>query len=139
MTARAGALFAACIVSWSAQAQTPAPPFPLDTPMRMRTIDAVCTGVSSDTRDDPRWTGYRLRVEVVDGAGQYLSDAQVTVSKADEALASVNCQGPWVLFNLPAGPYSVSAEIAGVTKSGRVTVGASGQARLILRFDAGAK
>lgn len=139
MRARAAALVAVCILGWNAQAQIAAPPFPLDTPMRMRAIEAVCTGVSADARNDPRWSNYPLRIEVVDGAGRYLSDAQVTVTKADEPLASVNCQGPWVLFNLPAGAYSVSAELGGMTKSGRVNVGAAGQARLILRFDAAAK
>src|SRR6185369_17781628 len=86
-----------------------APIFPMDTPMRMRAIEAVCTGVGEDARNDPRWGRYSLRVEVVGAKGEYLAEAQVTVSKDDEALASVNCGGPWVLFTVPAGVYSVTA------------------------------
>src|SRR5262245_9202214 len=88
-----------------------APAFPMDTPMRMRAIEAVCTGVGEDARNDPRWARYPLRVEVVGAKGEYLGQAQVTITKDDEALASLNCGGPWVLFSLPAGSYSVTAEI----------------------------
>ena len=111
-----------------------APLFPMDVPMRMRAIEAVCTGVGEDARNDPRWKNYPLRVEVVGGKGEYLSEAQVMVSKNDEALASVSCAGPWVLFALPPGAYSVSAEFAGTTKMSNVNVAAIGQARVVLCF-----
>ena len=123
------------IVPANAQ-QTQAPPFPLDSPMSMRAIEAVCTGVTSDTRADPRWTAYPLRIEVVGTGGEFLGDAQVILSKGDEALAAVNCGGPWVLFKVMPGAYGVSAEIAGVTKTARVNVGGTGQARVVLRFTA---
>jgi len=110
------------------------PPFPVDKPMSMRAIEAVCTGITSDARADPRWATYPLRIEVVDAGGKYLSDAQVTLSKDDEALAAVNCTGPWVLFKVMPGAYTVSGEIGGVTKTARANVGASGQARVVLRF-----
>jgi hypothetical protein len=102
--------------------------------MSMRAIEAVCTGISSDARADPRWAAYPLRIEVVGANGEYLADAQVTLSKDDEALAAVNCGGPWVLFKVMPGAYGVSAEIGGTTKTARVTVGGSGQARVVLRF-----
>lgn len=111
-----------------------APPLPTDTPMRMRAIEAVCTGIGAEARNDPRWATYPLRIEVVGAAGEFLGAAQVTVMSGDEALASVNCNGPWVLFRLPQGAYNVMAEIAGTTRTGRVNVGSAGQARVILRF-----
>ena len=111
-----------------------APPFPVDTPMTMRGIEAVCTGVGADARNDPRWSSYPLRIEVVGAAGEFLGAAEVTVAKEGEALASVNCSGPWVLFRLPPGAYSVTAEIGGMSRMGRVNVAGSGQARVILRF-----
>src|SRR5882672_550865 len=117
------------------QAQIDKPPtFPLNTPMGMRGIEAVCTGVSLDERNDPRWASYPLRVEVVNTTGEYLSDEQITLSKDGEALATVNCAGPWVLFKIAPGAYSVSAEIAGLSQESKVNVGGTGQARVILRF-----
>jgi len=123
------------LLTAAAQAQeTKIPPFPMDRPMSMRAIEAVCTGITADVRADPRWAAYPLRIEVVGAGGEYLGDAQVTLSKGDEALAAVNCGGPWVLFKVMAGAYSVSAEIGGTTKTARVNVGGSGQARVVLRF-----
>jgi hypothetical protein len=108
--------------------------FPLNTPMSMRAVEAVCTGVSLDERNDPRWATYPLRVEVVNTSGEYLSDGQVTLTKSGEALATVNCAGPWVLFKVAPGAYSVSADIAGISQESRVNVSGTGQARVILRF-----
>jgi hypothetical protein len=117
------------------QAQIDKPPAsPLNTPMGMRGIKAVCTGVSVDERNDPRWAGYPLRVEVVNTSGEYLTDEQVTLTKNGEALATVNCAGPWVLFKIAPGAYSVSAELAGMSQESRVNVSGTGQARVILRF-----
>ena len=118
----------------TAAAQETTQPFPIDTPMSMRAIEAVCTGVTLDTREDPRWAAYPLRIEFVGAGGEYLADAQVTLSKGDEALAAVNCSGPWVLFRVMPGAYGISAEIGGVTKTSRVNVGATGQARVVFRF-----
>ena len=111
-----------------------APPLPFDTPQQMRDFEAVCTGIGSDARNDPRWMEYPLRVEVVGTAGQYLGEAQVTVNKGKEALVSVTCGGPWVLFRIPPGAYEVSVDVEGTTKSGRVVVGTKGQARIPIRF-----
>ena len=123
------------VLAAAANAQEPkVPPFPMDKPMSMRAIEAVCTGITSDARADPRWGAYPLRIEVVDAGGKFLGDALVTLSKGDEALATVNCGGPWVLFKVMPGVYTVSAEIAGVTKSAPANVGASGQQRVVLRF-----
>ena len=110
------------------------PDFPLNTPMGMRGIEAVCTGVSLDERNDPRWASYPLRVEVVNTSGEYLSDEQITLTKNGEALATVNCAGPWVLFKIAPGAYSVSADIAGMNQESKVNVSGTGQARVILRF-----
>jgi hypothetical protein len=139
------AIHAAVLVGLSVGLGTPlhaqidrAPPFPIDTPMRMRAIEAVCTGVNADARNDPRWASYPLKIELVDAAGRFLSGAQVTVTKDDEALASVNCAGPWVLFRLPQGAYRVTAQIEGVSRTTKANVGGSGQAKVILRFAGGA-
>jgi hypothetical protein len=116
-----------------AQIET-APPLPFDAPQTMRAMEAVCTGIGSDARADPRWSAYPLKVEVVGIQGQYLGETQVTVTKGGEAVVSVRCGGPWVLFKIEPGAYGVTAEVGGVSRSARVTVGARGQARVVLRF-----
>jgi hypothetical protein len=117
------------------QAQdTAAPPLPFDSPVSMRQMEAVCTGIGADARNDPRWPTYPLRIELVGRAGEYLGQASVTLTQNNEAVISVRCGGPWLLMRLPPGAYDVSAEVENVTKTGRVTVPATGQGRIVLRF-----
>jgi len=130
----ATALFFATIASAAASAAEKTPAMPFDTPMNMRAIEAVCTGIGSDAREDPRWNAYPLKVELAGKAGQLLGEAQITISKGGEALASVNCGGPWVLFKLMPGAYEVKADVEGTSKTAKVNVGGKGQARVTIRF-----
>jgi hypothetical protein len=107
---------------------------PLDTPMTMRAVEAVCTGIGSDSRTDPRWGAYPLRIELAGRGGQFLGDAQVSVIKDGEDVASVGCGGPWVLFKLAPGAYTISAEVEGTTRTAKVSVGTKNQTRVVLRF-----
>jgi hypothetical protein len=119
----------------TAYAQLPAAPaLPYDTPQTMRTTEAVCTGVGSDARSDPRWASYPLKIEIAGSQGQFLGEAEVSVNKGEDAIVSVRCGGPWVLFRLDPGAYSVSAMVGGATVSSRVNVSGRSQARVILRF-----
>lgn len=119
----------------TAQAQMPeVPVLPLDTPQTMRNMEAVCTGIGSDSREDPRWASYPLRVEVVGDKGQFLGEAEVSVNKGKEAIIRVRCGGPWVLFRLDPGAYSITATVEGVTVTSRINVGGKTQARTALRF-----
>jgi hypothetical protein len=128
-------VFSTFAIAWTAVAQIEtAPPLPLDRPQTMRSMEAVCTGIGQDAREDPQWAAYPLKVELVGRAGQYLGEAEVTLTKGGEAVISVRCAGPWVLFKLEPGAYSVTAEIEGATKTARVNVSGKGQARLIIRF-----
>jgi hypothetical protein len=97
-------------------------------------MEAVCTGIGADARNDPRWATYPLRIELVGRGGEYLGQAEVTLSQNDEAVIGVRCGGPWLLVRLPPGMYVVTATVENVSKTGRVTVPATGQGRLILRF-----
>lgn len=119
-----------------AQAQdiTKAPPLPFDSPVSMRAMEAVCTGIGADARNDPRWATYPLRIELVGRAGEFLGQAEVTVSQNDEAIIGAQCGGPWLLLRLPPGTYNVTAVVQNVSKTGRVAVPATGQGRLVIRF-----
>jgi hypothetical protein len=118
----------------AAQAQQTAPPLPFDSPVSMRAMEAVCTGIGADARNDPRWAAYPLKIEMVGRAGEYLGQASVTLSRNDEAIIGVQCGGPWLLLRLPPGAYDVTVVIENVSKTGRATVPATGQGRFIVRF-----
>ncbi len=122
------------VLAGAAQAQETAPVLPFDSPISMREMEAVCTGIGADARNDPRWPAYPLRIELVGRAGEYLGEASVSVSKGGESVISVRCNGPWLLLKLPPGAYNVTAEVEGRTMNSRANVAATGQARVVLRF-----
>ncbi|HYM19061.1 MAG TPA: hypothetical protein VEU06_10895 [Micropepsaceae bacterium] len=118
-----------------AQDKPPPPPaLPFDTPVSMRAIEVACTGIGADSRNDPRWKDFPLKIELVGKDGQFLGDTVVTLIKGDEELASVNCGGPWILFRVMPGAYSVTAETEGIKQMSKVTVRDKGQARVVMSF-----
>ena len=80
-------------------------------PTDINGVQSVCTGVTSETRMDPQWRQYSLRLEFAGQAGQYLGDETVNISGHGQNL-SIHCGGPWVLMMLPSGTYHVSADVA---------------------------
>ncbi len=105
-----------------------------DMPVKIGNIEAVCTGVGLDARQNPAWASYPLKVEVAGRGGQYLGDVHLTVSQRGNPLAAVRCDGPWVLLRLAPGKYHIDAETEGQTASSAALVPADGQGRVILRF-----
>jgi len=110
---------------------------PMDNPITLDGIEAVCTGIGS-AEDDPRWKAYPIRVEFSNGGAQYLAGAHVTLTSGGKILASFDCSGSWVLFKLKGGAYKVSASLkdepnAG-THSASFSPPASGQKRVVIRF-----
>ena len=79
--------------------------------MDINGVQSVCTGVTSDTRMNPEWKNYSLRLEFAGQGGQYLGDETVNVSGHGQNY-SVHCRGPWVLMMLPPGSYHVAADVA---------------------------
>ena len=121
-------LFATLLLPTSALAQSPA----LDEgqPMMVNGIETVCTGTTTDVRDDPKWRDYSLRLEFTGKDGQYLGDETVNVSGNGRSV-SVHCAGPWVLMKLPSGSYKVSADVA---EAGHKDVTVRAPGRVIVRF-----
>jgi len=99
-------------------------------PMMVGGIETVCTGTTTDVREDPKWQAYSLRLEFAGKDGQYLGDEQVNVSGNGQSI-SVHCNGPWVLMKLPPGTYKVTADVADAGHKD-VTVRVPG--RVIVRF-----
>ena len=112
---------------------------PMDQPVTVGSVDAVCTGIGSDAQHDPRWLAYPIRIEFSNGGAQYLSGAHVELSGASgRPLAALDCAGPWVLFKLGPGHYKVSATLTGQqgggTSSETFSPPARGQKRVVLGF-----
>lgn len=124
------ALFALMIVM-PAQAGSRLAP---DKPVQLDGLEAVCTGIGSESRADPRWQAYPLKIEVAGKGGQYLGDVALSVQQGGKELAAVQCEGPWILFRLPAGRYQIEAQTEGKTARSGAMVPAEGQGRVILRF-----
>jgi hypothetical protein len=113
-----------------------ADPVAMDTPITVNGIDTVCTGIA-DSKDDPRWKTYPVRVEFSNGGQQYLAGAHVTLAKGGNVLADLECQASWVLFRLPPGSYSVTASILGSNakpSTAKFSPPRRGQKRVVLRF-----
>jgi hypothetical protein len=109
---------------------------PMDKPVQMNGLETVCTGVG-ETKDDPQWLSYPIRIEFSNGGAQYLSGATVKISEGANTVASLDCAGAWVLLKGAPGNYRVDASIDG-SSARPVTapfhMGAGGQKRIVLRF-----
>jgi len=110
-----------------------------DTPTTINGVEAVCTGVGS-AKDDPRWSGYPVKLEFSNAGAQFLSGENVKLmDRAGQQLAEFDCTGPWVLLELPKGSYSVTASIPQQNlgpKSATFETPASGQKRVEIQFPA---
>lgn len=109
----------------------------------VRTRDGVryaCTGVGSESRQDPRWREFAAKLVFAAGSGGYLSQVgtRITDSQGRTVFEVLDC-GPWLLLDLPAGRYDVVATAHdghGRTYQSRstISVGGAGQRETIVRF-----
>lgn len=111
-----------------------APELPLDHDARVNGIGAACTGVGSDSRADPRWKDYSLKLEFAGAHGEYLGYVDVTLNQDGHQLARVRCPGPWLLFQLPPGHYALEAWVGQQPARFDATVPARGQGRVVVHF-----
>lgn len=107
---------------------------PLNSPTTVEGVEAVCTGIGEDAQRDARWAAYPLKIVFAGKGGQFVTDADVTVSKDGKDLASVHCEGPWVLVKVPAGRYRITGLLEGQNAQTNAFAPATGQGRVILRF-----
>jgi hypothetical protein len=142
MTPRSIASLAICaVLGWALAAPAGAEPqrVRLDTEATIGGVDVACTGIGQ-TKDQPRWKAYPVRVEFADSKRNYL--AGEVLSLADPAGApvlEVVCEGPWVLLRIPAGKsYRVEAHLTqaggGGPRSAVVKAPSHGQATFVITF-----
>lgn len=144
--ARLLVLAALCAAGAAAAPREPDPAIPYDFSMERMAVDrdvaigdvhAACTGIG-DTRADPKWAAYPIRVEFSNAKNEYMVDALVALVDAKgEAVLVVRCDSPWLLLQPPPGTYAVYAQLmdsAVRMRSARFTVPAHGQKRVVLQF-----
>lgn len=117
-----------------AAAQQMPQPLPVDQPQQVDGVKTACTGIGNDSESDTRWSGYPIKLETVGAYGQWLGDADVTVSGQGQDV-SVNCAGPWVLMDLQPGRYRATVTVPDAPpKHISFSVPREGQREVIVRF-----
>jgi len=110
---------------------------PLDTESGFGTLNVACTGIGQ-SKDDARWKAYPIRLEFSNPGGDLLANEAVTVStRSGQTLATVSCEGPWILLRGTPGVYKVDAWLPGSGakhQSGTFSMPASGLRIVSLRF-----
>lgn len=107
---------------------------PLNSPTTVNGIETACTGIGDEAQRDARWAAYPLKIVFAGKGGQFVTDADVTLSKDGKDLVSVHCEGPWVLAKVPAGRYRITGVLEGQSAEAKAFAPATGQGRIILRF-----
>ena len=121
------------------QQATPQQHMPMDTPVPVGGVLAVCAGVGEGAENDPRWTSFPIRLVFSNKGAQYLSGVHVDLAtQSGKSIGSLDCDGPWVLLGVSPGTYRVSATLlsqtGGGTASTTFTPPSSGQKRVELQF-----
>ena len=111
---------------------------PLDTETTIGGVEVACTGIGQ-TKDDPKWLAYGVRVEFATALHTYLANEVVTLTDPKGAqVLSVSCDGPWVLLRLPVGkPYKVEARLldeSSAPRTATVKAPKHGQTRFVITF-----
>jgi len=111
----------------------------LDTEATIGGVDVACTGIGQ-TKDQPRWKAYPVRIEFADSKRNYLAGEVLSLTDpAGAPVLEVVCEGPWVLLRTPAGKaYHVEAHLTqaggGGPRSAVVKAPSHGQATFVLTF-----
>ena len=110
---------------------------PVDQETVVDGVPAACTGFAQ-TKADPRWAAYPVRIEFANPAAEYLSSGEVVVTDArGKPVVAARCQAPWILLKLPTGAYKVEGRVPGSdapSRSAPFRSPAGGQARVVLTF-----
>ena len=111
---------------------------PLDHERVVGGVGVACTGIGQ-TKNDPKWLAYNVRVEFADAQHNYLAGETATLlNNHGQELLEVSCEGPWVLLKLQPGmPYLVEGQVTPngeAPTSSTVSPPSHGQTRVVLTF-----
>ena len=100
-------------------------------------IKYACAGVGEESRKDPRWPTYPLRLTFAAAGGLYLADVDVTIhdGSGSQVIRIEGCYAPWLLIDLAPGTYRIDG-VAREThrRSTKVSITAGKQTKVVLRF-----
>jgi hypothetical protein len=136
---RSGALGAVCLLLVSAGVAAAQPAaLALDAETTIAGVDVACTGIGQ-TRLDPRWAAYPVRIEFSNARSEYLTDGEIALSDArGRPILDLRCDGPWILLKLKPGAYRVEGRIANAKpRTARFRPPSQGQMRLVLQVPDG--
>jgi hypothetical protein len=105
---------------------------PADQETTVSGVQVMCGGIGSDEAD-PRYANYPAKIEVAGGYGQWLGDNQIAISGSGQNITA-QCKGPWFMAQLQPGRYTVSVTHGATSHTARLSVAASGQHKIIVRF-----
>jgi hypothetical protein len=135
--AAAGALLAIAALSIGAVPALAQPVrVPLDGETTINGVGVACTGIGQ-SKNDPKWLAYPVRLEFADPKQHYLANERVNLaSSAGAPILDMACEGPWILLKLPPGrPYKVTADVPGAPpQTASVRAPAHGQQRFVMTF-----
>lgn len=95
----------------------------------------MCGGASLDDQAQMDAKSYPVTLKMVGGYGQWLGQERVSVNGKSGEQISLQCEGPWVMMQLPPGQYQATAEISGASaKTQKFTVANGGNREVIFRF-----
>ena len=100
-------------------------------------VDVACTGIG-ETRNDPKWSAWPVRVEFSNAQHAYETDAAVALIDAKgKTVLKASCEGAWLLLKPGPGAYTVFARLTDRTakpRSARFQTPAHGQIRVVIEF-----
>lgn len=98
-------------------------------------VQYACTGIA-EARSDPRWDRYPLKLVFAGSSGNYLAGVRVKVEDASGNVAlRADCDAPWLVADLPAGRYDVTATApGGFTETASVQVTRGKQVETTLHY-----
>ena len=87
----------------------------LDAEQTIGDLGVGCTGIGQSKNDD-RWKAYPVRIEFSNPAGDLLANAVIAVSDSKgTTIATISCEGPWIMLRPAPGTYKVEAWTPGET------------------------
>lgn len=119
----------------AAEAQS-TPPLPINRPVSVDGVQIACTGIGFGSENNPRWRNYPVKLEMVNGRGQYLAYENVILFDRKAAgPIQLRCDAPWVLMQLPAGRYEANVTLSnGRARRVSFNVPRYGQRDVVVRF-----
>ncbi|MEM6943787.1 MAG: hypothetical protein AAF416_08125 [Pseudomonadota bacterium] len=101
---------------------------------RAATPDYLCSGIGLESAEEEANFQHTLKLVFAQTDGHYLADVATTITSGDGTVLAETCPSPWLLVNLPAGSYQVTASFDGKTKTSTVQVGSSRATQVTFAF-----